>query len=826
MGTGVAANGARPAVWPTCELRTASEPLSERSRPVDTSKPFVPNPFVARAVAALDRPAIEREAARWVQAGDLEALHAFAAAVPTHDGIEVAQVLVDAIDEAANDKTARHLAVLALEMTPATRLLLRRVGSRGAAMLASAVGLDDAHLSAETSPRAGGPRLIPQHRREIVRGVLRSIIANPSPTPADRAFAYQFLLTTTLRSGLRAEALLAVGHVEHPGDADAARAAAQHLGALYATPGGAALLENPRVGAPKKLEALLLLRADPTIRDEIMASPEGADPWASPKLVRAFARIELERHHSARASVPARLAGTDLENTIGTALGLSPAVPKDADGALERMADGAWSAFGEEPAASRVGAVADAIRAAGGTTPVVSVVPVVYSSELRGPQVVPLFRVEGAEGAVYVGGGGATYRSFEHWKATNDLPPGVVAFGGAIDPTVLNSPNTVDTTTERALEILDTVAYGAGMVAGGMLLIGSGGTAALAVATVTGIYSASRAGAELVERADHRLTIDPFESAAARGAWIEVAAGALSVGSVKSAVIAKRMLEQGVRYAGAANAAARLLAVGATFVDAAAAAEAGRTLVEHWDALPPAQKIALALQLGFWGVQSGAQAAQALRNRRFDHAANRREVLEAHGRDVAESRSRRIVSGAVPLMDFRGDGLVDPSSVRFEAVAVALEQRHGAKVVFDEQMGLGRIDETTGTIHLNPDEATWTAFAHEISHVRFAAKMGRWKTGSRLTRFEENLMEAIGYWGTYRKAIDSGMTHAAAMMEMPLARTFAQAAISGIHSGSPGVMASYRRAVEMYGNDYVEAALRFAGDGLKTRKEVPRCFIS
>ena len=171
-------------------------------------------------------------------------------------------------------------------------------------------------------------------------------------------------------------------------------------------------------------------------------------------------------------------------------------------------------------------------------------------------------------------------------------------------------------------------------------------------------------------------------------------------------------------------------------------------------------------------------------------------------------------------MDIRGAGLVHGSS-RFSRLEGFLSQRYGAKVVFDDAVSFGKIDELTGTIRLNPQSATFDVVAHELSHVRFSKAMGKWGTGKALTDFEVNLMESIGYWGTYRKGLASGMSHADALQKASFGPSFAQSAIQALRSGAPAARASLERAVALYGRDYVEQALRFGGLGIKPGKSIP-----
>lgn len=171
-------------------------------------------------------------------------------------------------------------------------------------------------------------------------------------------------------------------------------------------------------------------------------------------------------------------------------------------------------------------------------------------------------------------------------------------------------------------------------------------------------------------------------------------------------------------------------------------------------------------------------------------------------------------------MDLRGAGLVRGTD-RLRAIRKQIFNKYGARIKFDSSASFGRIDELTGTIHLNPDTATFDILAHELSHVRFANALGKWKTGKELSNFEVNLMEAIGYWGTYNKGISCGLTHSESISNSLFGPAFAQQAIQALKSGSPNVRNSFELAIKIYGREYVEQALRFRGLGMKASKDLP-----
>ncbi len=134
--------------------------------------------------------------------------------------------------------------------------------------------------------------------------------------------------------------------------------------------------------------------------------------------------------------------------------------------------------------------IASAIRDPSGAK--VTVLPVQFSSSGSGAVQLPLFRVEGKDGAVrFVDNQGGRYADFATWNRENRLPPGNMTYprdgelSGKNGRAVLdsgNTPRTPDSFGEHVEQALDKAALFGGVVAGGAMVFGSGGTAAPAVA--------------------------------------------------------------------------------------------------------------------------------------------------------------------------------------------------------------------------------------------------------------------------------------------------------------------------------------------------------
>ncbi|PJI52860.1 hypothetical protein CTI14_36185, partial [Methylobacterium radiotolerans] len=175
-----------------------------------------------------------------------------------------------------------------------------------------------------------------------------------------------------------------------------------------------------------RVNALATVRADAALTGDVLRRTD--DPWTNPAVLAPTAQASAQQYLTHRGDAPVALSGSDLDNTVGTAMGLAPAVPAGADPAQAEAAAarGQFNYFGSGDNAEPVKAVADQIRAvAGDGTAAVTVLPVTYSDGETGPVQVPLFRVTDPTGAErYVDNTGRRYDDFADWRANNVLPPG------------------------------------------------------------------------------------------------------------------------------------------------------------------------------------------------------------------------------------------------------------------------------------------------------------------------------------------------------------------------------------------------------------------
>ncbi len=482
----------------------------------------------------------------------------------------------------------------------------------------------------------------------------------------------------------------ALAHQWYPDDPDRAASEGDRLGGVLDTKQGRQLVVNNDLPLETRLTQLDLVRNNDTWDKDFFQQKDSA--YDIPDVAFALARPIERQYRDLRGDEPQTLTGTNLDNTIGFAVGFPPqGVPEnetDAQRAAreEAVANGEHSYFEGEPASEVVGPIADAIREVGGENAQVTVLPVQFASNGTGAVSLPLFRVQDKETGEdrFVDNTGRTYENFEDWRQNNKLPPGNQTFpaNGHIDDvgtiTTENTPETVDTFGEHVTNILDTASLVGGVIAGGAIILGSGGTLAPVVVGGAAAWQTYRSVDALNDRYQHGQSINPFTDAGARGDWLNAGAGVLSLASLGASGLASRAVSAGSRYGFAAATAASTLNFGATVADAAAAANAGHQLISRWDELSGSERASLALSVGFWGVGAGAQVRRG--GNPFDLAGNRDAILYDHLDPSVRSALDEQIPGSSVAADQARAQLATSSQFRALSSAdqVAFIERYAA----------------------------------------------------------------------------------------------------------------------------------------------------
>ncbi|GLS46838.1 DUF4781 domain-containing protein [Methylobacterium brachythecii] len=443
-----------------------------------------------------------------------------------------------------------------------------------------------------------------------------------------------------------------------PDDPAAASRDASRLTGILGTDQGRRLLGDGGKDGPSlenRVNALATIRSDASITGDVLKQTD--DPWNNSAIIMPGAQAGARQYLDNRGDAPVALAGSDLDNTVGTAMGLPPAVPAgtapaEAEAAAAR---GAFSFYGTGDAAEPVKKVADQIRGiAGDASANVTVLPVTYSDGKTGPVQLPLFRVTDPSGAErYVDNTGRRYDDFEDWRTNNKLPPGTQVYpegghlkAGADGKVALgqgNTPDTVDTFGEHLTSVVDKVALVGGIVAGGVLIVGTGGLAtpvvvgAGAVAAGAGAWGAYRSGSALVDRGEHGQSLNPITDSEARGLWLNLGASVASIGAFGSAARLAELGQAGRAIAPIEASLHGYVQAGAFALDTAAVANQGVDTARNWDRMSAGDRAASILQMGFWGVGAGAGLrASGLRNPgdMFNPIKIRDGILAAHAPGV------------------------------------------------------------------------------------------------------------------------------------------------------------------------------------------------
>ncbi len=126
----------------------------------------------------------------------------------------------------------------------------------------------------------------------------------------------------------------------------------------------------------------------------------------------------FQKYLSLRGDGARTLGPGDLENEIGTAMGLAP----------DRASAKTGEPFYTKKTLASLAPIAESIRKlSGARTPQVAVIPVILAAGDKTFQL-PLFRVDGGGGAKFVDDRGQTFGSFADWVKSNDLPAGKMTY--------------------------------------------------------------------------------------------------------------------------------------------------------------------------------------------------------------------------------------------------------------------------------------------------------------------------------------------------------------------------------------------------------------
>jgi hypothetical protein len=455
--------------------------------------------------------------------------------------------------------------------------------------------------------------------------------------------------------GLRTGLAKALAREWYPSDTSKQASEEGRLAGILGTEQGTQLLfgsgDSGKIPIDARVNALAIIRTDPSITAATMTRT--ADPWANPAILGPMARVNAQQYLTQRGDTPQTLQGTDLDNTVGFAMGLPPTVPHDAAGAEAGAANGKFSYYAQGPGHQSVQAIVDQIHHIGGANPQVTVLPIEYGSSDYGPVQLPLFRVHTAGGDRFVDNTGRSYTSFDDWRQHNQLPPGTVYYpenghltagaDGQVKLASGDTPSTPDTTWKKVKGVLNDVALVGGIIAGAAVIIGTDGLATPVVAAIgaaSGAWGAYSTGSDLYDRSQHGQSIDPIHDSTARGLWLGLAANTAGVGAFASEAALARIASTEGTLAPATAWTIGTAKAAATVTNGAAFVNAGVDLATNWGAMTPAQRAQSVLSMGFWGATTlvGAKGARSPGDL-FNPAAMTRTLTGAYEPPVTKTTS-------------------------------------------------------------------------------------------------------------------------------------------------------------------------------------------
>ena len=350
-----------------------------------------------------------------------------------------------------------------------------------------------------------------------------------------------------------------------------------------------------------------------------------AQGWESEIVAQAMAGPVVQKY-AGRGGEPHELPTSGevgaLRNAIGQTLGLplSPLGEETAEQAAARQDAGMSHDYYKDN--KRIDKIAALIAQEGGDPAKMTVIPVVVTNPEVGVINVNVFRLDQgkapngqAKPARFVDDFGFRYDDFEHWRNDNQLPPGKMTYparkanGQAVDLDLAgemvteNTPIKVDTILEWIGVVGDVAALIVGVGVGVAAIVGSGGLATPLVVAGGGaaLWQVGRAGDRLYDDSQRGVDITDVTNAENRSNWLEVGAGALSIGALGAAARTANMAAKSMQITQGTARVTTGLQMASSTVDAVAMGDQAHMMADNWDQMTETQKAMGLLNIGFWG---------------------------------------------------------------------------------------------------------------------------------------------------------------------------------------------------------------------------------
>ena len=612
----------------------------------------------------------------------------------------------EAVDGVRNDPAAREALAAALARPEMSNQAIYAKGGsvasspewaqRSVGMLETAMNLDPAAVV------RANPGLEPQIAKQTqwmdgsVRDKLWSAAADrnsfsPEQQQSIATSLFMFEDKNGARNGpQRTDIANALANARAPGSTDADRIAreqmARNLDGVMAHEGAREMLFGEKVTPEMRVWALDQVAG----RGTSINADAFKDGWESEAISKAYAAKVTDAYQT-RGTDPQSLGGEALRNTVGQAMGIRPDMLPQGEPSAEFLERGMNNQFYSNGGNNQaIDDVQRKITELGGPQARVSVVPVTITSKDEGAATVPVFRVDDKTTgeARFVDHTGRTYTDLKDWEENNKLPEGKMTYAKGMDLKSEelshgNTPGVVDSFGEGFGKVMDGVALGAGIVAAGALVIGTGGTTApLVIGGGAALWTTGRAASDLHDKATHGQDITDLSDPSVRSNWLEVAAGALSVGAVGGAL---KLGAMGGRATPAFARAVSGTATAAEVMDGAAVTDQSIQLARNWDNMSGQDRAAGLLNVAFWGGMAGASA------RSGGIARNGSDGMSFAGLDQRIRAGATTPPANVPVSQVPGMG---PGEVR-----VAYDTRNGRATNIRIEHGAGTPDPAQLALH-------------------------------------------------------------------------------------------------------------------------------
>ncbi|XP_038217455.1 uncharacterized protein LOC119836250 [Zerene cesonia] len=544
----------------------------------------------------------------------------------------------------------------------------------------------------------------------------------------------------------------------------------------------------------------------------------------------------LHRGGEGKGDEPQLIGGTELLNTIGMAMGLPIRDPTTwSEREMERALRGDLVFF-EGKSLEAINAIAETIQrcCSGDETNYVTVIPVELYYEKKLYEL-PIFRVHRHTNSqkYYVDNAGRYYKSFDDWYDNSKLPPCKMLFPNRLRLEYRPNYNyshcfVRDTPSARlgskAARTVDTVSAVAGISSGVGLLFASGGLATplVVVGVASALWGTGRASNQLIDKATHGESINPFTDSESRMLWLGVAANIASFGAMGATMRLTSLAARGREISSALKILTNVANGTNLTISTIAIINNTVYLAVNYDKLSPVDVLFHVASIAFWtkGVYSYKTANTIIaeaHNQAFDQIS--KELSPEQQNELKEIRNRvqndgnllrQFISASqknISIQEYSQflidglqyyDTLANMSPEQIEAFASL------RNFIRDDLRLLSGLRKVSTATNLNKQDTLelvlrmWQSntelnFSGTGSDIRLSG--GNLVLGSappiRITQMPELSASLIRFFGEHLSKIDTSTTHQWSVPELLTLQSrglFTLCSVTGIHKGGHSIV--------------------------------------